>query len=245
MDFRYKPAIRIISLVTLLFFSWTFCGMLDIAYAIKNSDQQSAISYQQKENNQKSSQGSIPTKQKPEEKFQKAIENIEQVLTDTVIDTDTKKNKLKTKKEEIEAFDTEIKKQFAETEKKLKDKGLPKGILERHYNFVKKYEDNLNELKTNLDAINKHSAKSKELSEAIEKTKKFLQKIKPPKKHKPLDPNKLPHRTVEPVFKEPRTKPEQFLKDRDTSRITRNELKDYKNPSRITHHQSSLLLLAR
>ena len=95
MDFRYKPAIRIISLIVLFFFCWTFGGIFDIAYAIKNSEQQSAISNQQKENNQKSSQGSRPNKQKPEEKFQKTIEDIEKTLTDTTTGTDTKKNKLK------------------------------------------------------------------------------------------------------------------------------------------------------
>lgn len=57
MGFRYKPAIRIISIIVLFFFCWTFGGMVDIAYAIKNSEQPSAINNQQKENNQKSSQG--------------------------------------------------------------------------------------------------------------------------------------------------------------------------------------------
>jgi hypothetical protein len=38
MDFRYKPAIRLISLVSLFFFCWSFAGGVDIAYAIKTSD---------------------------------------------------------------------------------------------------------------------------------------------------------------------------------------------------------------
>ena len=50
----------------------------------------------------------------------------------------------------------------------------------------------------------KHRAESIEFKNAIEKTKAFLEKVKPPKKHIPLDPNKLPHRTAEPVWKEPR-----------------------------------------
>ncbi|MFH0711435.1 MAG: transglutaminase, partial [Candidatus Aenigmatarchaeota archaeon] len=172
MDFRYKPAIRIISLIVLFFFCWTFGGIFDIAYAIK-SEQPSAINSQQKENNQKSSQGSRPTKQKPEEKFQKTIEDIEKTLADTTTDTDTKKNKIKTKKSEIESLDIEIKKQFAGTEKKLKDEGLPGEILNRHYEFVTRYENNLNELKNNLDAIDKAKDKA-ETDNAIDKTKKFL-----------------------------------------------------------------------
>jgi hypothetical protein len=111
---------------------------------------------------------------------------------------DEKKTKLKTKKAEIEGLDLEIKKQFTETEKKLKDAGLPQEILDRHYKFVKHYEDNLNELKANLDAIDKAKTKEQEAKE-VEKIRSFLEKVKPPKKHIPLDPNKLPHRTVEPV----------------------------------------------
>ena len=81
MDFRYKPAIKIISLVTLLFFCWTFGGMVDIAYAIKDSEQQSTISNQQ--NSQKSSGSNQKSKpQKSEEKVQKTIEDITQIVND-------------------------------------------------------------------------------------------------------------------------------------------------------------------
>ncbi|MFZ3137777.1 MAG: hypothetical protein WA126_10355, partial [Thermodesulfovibrionales bacterium] len=205
MNSRHNLIIRIISIVVLIFFTWTFGGAFDIAYAIKNSSQHTAGG----------SQGN-PTKitqqaktQKPEEKFQKAIDDIEAVFNDPAIDTNTRKNKLKAKKSEIEGLDVDIKKQFAETEKKLKNEGLPPEILERHYSFVKNYDKNLNELRNNLDQIGKGKDKS-ETDTAIEKTKKFLEKVKPPKKHKPLDPNKLPHRTMEPVFTDPRTSPEQF-----------------------------------
>jgi hypothetical protein len=192
MDFRYKPAVRAISLTVLFFFCWTFGGVFDVAYAVKNSSQHTVDSSQ--ENPTKNTQQSKT--QKPEEKFQKTIEDIENILADTSTDTDTKKNKLKTKKSEIESLDVEIKKQFSDTEKKLKDEGLPNEILQRHYDFVKKYDDNLNELKNNLDAIDKAKDK-KEADDAIEKTKKFLEKVKSPKKYVPLDPNKLPFTTPE------------------------------------------------
>jgi hypothetical protein len=208
MKSKHNLPIKVISIIVLFFFCWTFC-ICEIPNAFANNESTAG-------NKQLSSQSSSQTQTstpKPEEKFQKSIDEIESILVDTSTDTDTKKNKLKGKKSEIESLDVEIKKQFAETEKKLKDEGLPNEILDRHYNFVKSYEDNLNELKNNLDAIEKHSAKSKELSEAIDKTKKFLEKVKPPKKYVPLDPNKLPHRTAEPVWIEPRTSPEQFLKD--------------------------------
>ncbi len=210
MDLKHNLPIRVISSIILFFFCWSFGGIFDIVAFAATDSQQTPSNKQLSSQSSSQTQTSTP---KPEEKFQKTIEDIEQILTDTVTDTDTKKNKLKTKKSEIESLDVEIKKQFSDTEKKLKDEGLPNEILERHYNFVKHYEDNLNELKTNLDAIQKHSAKSRELSEAIDKTKQFLQKVKPPKKHVPLDPNKLPHRTAEPVWIEPRTSPEEFLKE--------------------------------
>jgi hypothetical protein len=162
--------------------------VFEIAYAVSNSSESGVRSSETKA-------------EKPEGKLQKALDEIEGIITDTATNTDTKKNKLKTKKTEIEEIDVEIKKQFAETEEKIKD--LPEVIKQRHRDFVRKYEENLNTLRTNLDDIEK--AKTKEEKEqAHQRTKEFLEKVKPPKKHIPLDPNKLPHRTVEPVFIEPR-----------------------------------------
>ncbi|MCI0469597.1 MAG: transglutaminase, partial [Nitrospirae bacterium] len=211
MKFLYNPAIKFISIIVLWFFTWTFGGIFDIAYAIKNSDELGVLSSKIK-GNQTSSHTNQPQKPRPEEKFQKAIEDIEQALIDTSLDTDKKKNRLKTKKAEIDSFDSEIRKQFAETEKKLRDEGLSGEILERHHKFVRHYDDNLKELRNNLNAIDK-AKDSKEVEAKVQETKRHLEKVKPPKKHRPLDPNKLPHRTMEPVFIEPRTAPEEFLKD--------------------------------
>ncbi|MEK6598710.1 MAG: hypothetical protein AABY52_00005 [Deltaproteobacteria bacterium] len=47
---------------------------------------------------------------------------------------------------------------FKATEDKIKD--LPQEIKQRHRDFVKKYEENLNTLKTNLNAMDK--AKTRE-----------------------------------------------------------------------------------
>jgi len=216
MDFRYKPAIRIISFVTLLFFCWTFGGIFDIvAFAATDSKQPAGSSKQLTGQSSSQTQPKIP---KPDEKFQKTVESIEQILNDTSADTDTKKNKLKTKRSEIEGLDTAIKKQFSDTERFLKEKGLPPEILERHYKFVKHYEDNLKELNDNLVAIDKSRTKS-EADAAISRARAHLEKVKAPSKHTPLDPNKLPHRSAEPVWIEPRTSPEQFLKDSPKSQV--------------------------
>lgn len=201
MNSKYHFIIKVISFVVLFFFTWTFGGLFDIAYAVKASQQSAGNSQQVKAQESK--------EQKPEEKFQKTLDEIENILIDPVTDTSTKKIKLKTKKADIESCDGDIRKQFSATEKKLKDEGLPPEILDRHYNFVKHYSDNFKELKDNLDRIEKTKTKA-EVEVEVEKTRKFLEKVKPPKKHTPLDPNKLPHRTLEPVFIEPRTSPEQF-----------------------------------
>jgi hypothetical protein len=197
----FKPIVVIV----LFSFLWTFGGLFDIAYAFKNSPQPSAVSHQSKP-------------QKPEERFQRTIDDIEKTLADTVTDTDTKKDKLRIKKLEVESFDTEIRKQFKETEDKIKD--LPEEIKQRHRDFVRKYEENLNTLRTNLDDIEKAKTKD-EKEQAHKRTKEFLEKTKPPKKHIPLDPNKLPHRTAEPTEKKPKTKPEEF---RELSTVNRERI---------------------
>ncbi len=218
MDYRYNRPIRIISLVTLLFFCWTFGGIFDIAYAIKDSSQHTVDSSQ--ENPTKNTQKSKT--QKPEEKFQKTVEDIEKTLTDTTSNTDTKKNRLRSKRKDVENSDVEIKKQFNDTERFLKEKGLPQEILERHYKFVKHYEDNLKELKDNLAAIDKSKTKS-EADAAISRAKAHLEKVKAPSKHVPLDPNKLPHRTAEPVWIEPRTSPEEFINEQGAKSIAQRQ----------------------
>lgn len=204
MNLMFSRPIKIISAIVLFFFVWSFGGVFDIAYAFKNSDQPSAIS----------SQTTKPKTQRPEEKFQKTIEDIVSIVekvqkVQTDKERENEKKNLKTKRQEIETLDTEIKKQFKETEEKIK--GLPEAIKQRHKKFVEKYQENLATLKTNLDDIEKAKTKpEKEL--AHKKIKEFLEKTKPPSKHKALDPNKLPHRTAETAKREPRTKPEEFEK---------------------------------
>lgn len=191
--------LKSLAIIVLFFFLWTFAGIYNFAYAVDNLPQPS--------NN--TQQAQTP---KSEERFQKAIEEIGEILEDPVTDRETKASKAKAKRVEIEDLDKEIRKQFAETEKKLKDANLPDEILQRHYKFLKHYEDNLNELKTNLDAIEKAGTET-EVKNEVEKTKAHLEKVKPPKRHIPLDPNKLPHRAPKVERKEPRLKKEDFEKD--------------------------------
>jgi len=112
MDYRFSRGLKIISSIVLFFFLWTF-ELSGIAYAIKN-DQQTAVKQ--------------TSNTKPEKKFGKDIEDIDNILNDTKTDAETKKGKLKAKKTEIEANDSEIRKTFAENEKTIKEKGLPSEI---------------------------------------------------------------------------------------------------------------------
>jgi len=235
----FKP----IAIVVLFFFSWTFAGICNFAYAIDNLPDTPP-------------QNQSTQTPKPEEKFQKTIEDIGAILDDQSIDTATKKAKIKAKKEEIGSLDVEIKKQFAETEKKLKDANLPDEILQRHYKFTKHYEDNLNEMKTNLDAIEKASNEA-EFKDNVEKTKAHLERTKPPKRDIPLDPNKLPHRAQKLDRKEPRLKKEDFDKDFGTKVASQSKVKpilvasngplkgllssDYESQSSVLSPQSSVL----
>jgi len=194
-----RKIFRWVAIIVLCFFSWSFLGIYDLAYAIERH-------LHQPSHNSKRSEAS-----RPEERFQKAIEEIEEILEDPTAERETKARRVKVKRTEIEELDRGIRKQFAETEKKLREASLPEEILERHHKFVKYYEDNLNELKTNLETIEKTKGLAVEIE--IEKAKKHLQRVKQPKKHTPLDPNKLPHRTPDVKKKAPRLKKEDFERD--------------------------------
>ncbi|MBI5634423.1 MAG: C40 family peptidase [Nitrospirae bacterium] len=215
MHFRSNPVIRIISIIVLAFFTWSFGGVFEVAYAVKESSQPSTVSPQWKNNSSQPLATNSQTetkKDRAEEKFGKAIEDIENILKDDKADHETKKQRIRSKKAEIDVNDIEIRKQFSETEGKIKD--LPEVIKKRHGDFVKHYDDNFRELKANLDDIDK-AKDNTEVEAKIKRAKAHLEKVKPPKKHKALDPNKLPHRTPEAEHREPRTKPEEFEKEKD------------------------------
>ena len=64
MGLRFSRSLRIISVVVLVFFIWSFGGIFDMAYAVKESGQHTA----------NSSQGKNTTAtQKPDEKFHRHI----------------------------------------------------------------------------------------------------------------------------------------------------------------------------
>jgi hypothetical protein len=192
---------RIAASILCAVFLWTFGGFFDIAYAFKKSSQRSAFSDQHSKKEKTAAQ-----------KFQEVLVEMEEVVNESELLACVKSEKLKEKEGEIDALDSEVKRQFAETEQKLMDRGAPRKILSRHRDFVSNYESDLNILKSNIAAIGKAKTR-KELDKAVEAAKEHFEKNRAPEKHKPVDPALLPHRSVEPGFKEPRTKPGQFLAD--------------------------------
>ena len=205
----FKP----ISIAVLFFFMWSFAGFCQIAYAVdQHLIKESPINHR------------LSKSETPEERFQKAIEELEEILDTPEVDREIKAKRAKGKRAEIEELDTEIRKQFAETEKKLKEAGLPDEILQRHYRFVKHYEDNLKELRENLGAIEK-AERGVAAGVEMEKAKRHLERVKTPKRHIPLDPNKLPHRTPKVERREPRLKKEDFEKDFVKPKKAQNEEK--------------------
>lgn len=191
---------KVIATAVLCLFTWTSGGVFSIAHAAQDAVKKGKAKEQQQKANG------------PEERFAKATEELQETLADPKANVDTKRQRLKAAKAEIEALDPEIRKQFAETEKKLRDAKLPDEILQRHYKFVKHYDDNLAELKGSIDRVEK--AKDKAEAEAeIDKTEKFLKKVKAPKKHVPLDPNNLPHRIRKAKERQPKQKTEEWEKE--------------------------------
>ena len=208
----FYRTLRILSAVTLFFFSWTFLPLWQVAaYAAEKPSTRGRGDTETRGKNQGPATSG--------ERFEKALEDIRENVGkaekrhERGEDDIAEREQIRTKRADIESADSEFRKELAATEKKLKDAKLPQEILDQHYKFVKHYEDNLKELKTNLDAIEKPSAESRERRAAFAKAKTHLEKTKTPSKHVPLDPNKLPHRMGKGKERAPRLKKEEFEKD--------------------------------
>lgn len=236
-------ALKTISVITLFFFCWTFLPLWQaVAYATEK--QKPGVSSQKPGGPQKIE----PRIQTAGELFGKALEDIRGHINKAA----EKSNKgiepteeiaaIKTRKAEIESIDGQLKEEFAASEKKIKEAHLPGEILDRHNKFVKYYQDNLKELIGNLDQVEKAKTKA-EIDGTIKKVKLHLDKTKPLSTHKPLDPNKLPHRLVKAKAKKPRINKSDFLKDFPSQKKT-NKLASYvsqESASRITAFGDKLI----
>lgn len=206
----FYRAIRIFAVVTLFFFCWTYLPLYAaVAYA---------ATPQSKGTIKQGPAASNNGQERPEARFEKALEDIRQTTikagekTEKGEDASAEIRAIKAKRAEIDSLDIDLKKEFAATEKKLKDAHLPKEILDRHYKFVKHYEDNLKELRANIDDVELAKTKSDRRAK-IENARLYLEKVRPPKKHVPFDPNNLPNRPVKAKApRKPRLRKEDFKK---------------------------------
>jgi hypothetical protein len=184
----YQYALKVISVITLAFFSWTYLSFYQMAAFAATQDSKVA-----------KTQGRQTEKHNPAEKLETLLDDLHKDTTKAEgkaakgEDVASEIESIKARKADIDAIDTDLKKEFSDTEKKLKSANLPKEILDRHSKFVKNYDDSLSELKANLDNIERAKTPSA-LTAEFAKTQKHLAKIKPPKKRKPFDPNKLPNK---------------------------------------------------
>jgi RHS repeat-associated protein len=194
----FRRYARTIAAVVVCFFTWTSGGVFSLAHAA-----QDAVKKGQQQ----------PMKAEgAEERFSRLTEELTAALADPKGDVEGKKKRLSAGKGEIEALDVDIRKQFAETEKRLKDAKLPAEVLERHYRFVKHYDDNLAELKGNIERVEKGGNQA-ELETEIEKFREQLERTKEPVRNRKLAPNKLPHHPAKPIKREPRLNKEEFERD--------------------------------
>lgn len=205
---------RVIAFVVVCFFTWTSGGLFSVAHAAVNASKKATV------------QNILSKPEGAEEKLARLTDELTGALADLNTDHIAKKQKLLLAKAEFETHDMAIRAEFAATEKKLKDAGLPAEILSRHQKFVKHYNDNLSELKGNISLV--ESAKdAAEAETALEKTRQHLAKVKSPTRHQKLDPNNLPHRQHKALKREPRLKKEEFDKD------LRKDKHTWKNQKRV------------
>ncbi len=196
----FRKHSRIIAAIVVCFFTWTSGGVFSIASAAQEAVKKGKAKEQQQ---QKKSEAA-------EERFARLTEELEQTLADTKADVEKKRQRLKSGRGEIETLDKDIRKQFAETEKKLRDAKLPAEILERHRKFVKHYDDNLAELKRNIETENQTDT---ELDTSLKKTREYLENEKAPVEHRKIAPKSLSHSATKPVKREPRLNKEDFEKE--------------------------------
>ncbi len=153
------------------------------------------------------------------------IENIDQQIADGQ-DIAINLKTLKGHRQTLAETDRAIRAEFAETEAKLKTAKLPDEILARHQKAVADYEANFQTLKDNLEAIEQldrerknaetqkdrttAQAKRDGLNKRVKDARTHLQGKVKERRHTPLDPNNLPHRTPKIKERKPRLKKEQF-----------------------------------
>ncbi len=154
----------------------------------------------------------------PVKQFQATLEETEELLEDISEkldggeDVTLELDELKAKKQRIESLDQEIEQEFIQTEQKLKAAGLPGTILQRHYDFVARYNQNMSALLTNLNEVENAKLDRAKVKEKVNQAKEHIKNNRHKKKYIPLDPNKLPQRGSNLKARGPLASADQFNK---------------------------------
>ncbi|MCK4911774.1 MAG: transglutaminase domain-containing protein [Thermodesulfovibrionales bacterium] len=216
MDFRNTHACKIMSVIILFFFCWSFAGLRDVAWAATNPDSMRTI--------KKTSPSNI-NKKSTAAGMQKSMEDVRSALKDERLSYKKQKARVKELYRQIKDYDKALRLEFSQTRARLVDKGLSAKILKRHDRFVERYEKKSSKFDEHLTGLYKARTKSgfkKRSKDALA----FIKKHEPPSRHVPLDPNKLPHRAAKdkktptgewvapkPMKLKPRTEHHPLVKD--------------------------------
>jgi hypothetical protein len=229
---KFSRSLRMVGVITLFFFSWSYLPLYQLAYAATQEKQGTKAQPQKSE------------KQQPADRLEKILADLHESTSQAAekaakgANASSEVESIKARRADLDAIDTDLKKEFSTTEQKLKSANLSKDILSRHYKFVKNYENNLAELKANIETIDKAKTPS-EVTTALAKTQKHLDIVKPPKKRKPFDPNKLPNRIVKAKERQPKLKKEEWENE-----LKKKALKDYRKSEAAQRQQPKPIIVA-
>ncbi|WP_321529743.1 transglutaminase domain-containing protein [uncultured Desulfuromonas sp.] len=194
--YMFSRTLKNIAFVTVLFFSWTSAGGATLAHAVSINSQQVTNTSGQPETS-------------PEEQLATLIAEIETTLADPGDDLKQVRKDLREKLKEVDRLDREIRQGFDKTHQKLFQAGVDETIFQRHERFIATYENNIAELKQNIQELTTPTDRSN-FSLAAETAMTHFKKAITPKRYQQLDPENLPHRLLKPLYKEPRMKREEF-----------------------------------
>ncbi|MCY1078597.1 transglutaminase domain-containing protein [Archangium lansingense] len=116
--------------------------------------------------------------------------------------------------QQLEKLDAAVDASFAEVGKRLDDKKLSKEIKARHQAAELAFKQKRKEMKRILEKFKAADAAGDEAKRArsLEELGKFLAANQPGKRHKKLDPNKLPWRVSDGKARKPAKSPEAFAR---------------------------------
>lgn len=209
-----SKCLKIISFVTVCFFAWTLGGVGGLANAAKAAHERNRKNYQHSKKTLSA-----------ERRLEKTFDQIEEILANKKLPLQQKREALKVKRKEVDELDDNIRQSFSDTEAHLKKAKLPQKILQRHYDFVKQYEEYLEVVHHDLDSLESKPGFFRALGKKIDKQRieAIREKIKKRKaqarkKIKTFDPDNLPFRNRQLKPKAPRLNKEEFQRDLDNNR---------------------------